>query len=95
MTAREPSAVEVIAEALLAEGLGPGDSLHSWRCDHPTIYGPCGCVREVTEAALAAIRAMTPEQQAEVIGGEVRRFTTLKPHSDTEPSAVETGHQSA
>jgi hypothetical protein len=65
VTAREPSAVEVIAEAH-----------HAFHHDQTCPTG-CAGVDEVdeafAEAVLAAIRAMTVEQQAEVIGGEVER----------------------
>ena len=54
MTAPEPTtpaeyidAVAPLIEAeLLAEGGGPGDSLHSWRCEYPEMYGPCDCLKE-------------------------------------------------
>jgi hypothetical protein len=41
-----PGLLDKVAEALISEGGGPGNSLHSWRCEHPDIYGPCGCVAE-------------------------------------------------
>jgi hypothetical protein len=69
VTAREPSAVEVIAEAVPHhEGCidwTPEDDFFCW-CK--------GYRREVAEAVLAAIRAMTVEQQAELIGGEVETY---------------------
>lgn len=42
------------AQALLDEGGGPGNSIHSWRCEHPDRYGPCDCVQEVADSILAA-----------------------------------------
>lgn len=87
----EPTAVEVIAEALLAEGAAPGSSLHSWRCEYPDRYGECDCVPQTAKEILAAlkaagfvvatrdeIRAMSPSEQAELIGG---RVWTAKPGS--------------
>ncbi len=35
-----------LANALSAEGGGPGNSIHGWRCEHPDRYGPCDCVAE-------------------------------------------------
>lgn len=75
MTAREPSAVEVLAEAWFT-ALG-------WHWPTLSDGERLSCIREVEigVAALKAagfvvatrdeIRAMTPEQQAEVIGGRV------------------------
>lgn len=65
MTAREPSAVEVIAEAI-SQDMFPG--VEPLPESGPVRDG----YMKVAEAVLAAIRAMTPEQQAEVIGGEVQ-----------------------
>lgn len=42
------------AKALLDEGGGPGNSYHSWRCEHPDRYGPCSCVEEVVDLILTA-----------------------------------------
>ena len=68
MSAREPSAVEVIAEAVPHH-----EGCTGWTLGEPSC---CWCEdyrRGIAEAVLAAIRAMTPEQQAELIGGEVER----------------------
>lgn len=48
-------AVGAGARALAAEGGGPGDSIHSWRCEHPDRYpGACECVPGVTVEVLRA-----------------------------------------
>ena len=39
-------AVEAAAQALSDEGGDPGNSIHSWRCEHPDRYGDCTCLRE-------------------------------------------------
>ena len=31
---------------MISEGGGPGNSIHSWRCEYPDRYGPCDCVAE-------------------------------------------------
>lgn len=72
MTAREPSAVEVITDALVMSPLSDMGG---------TVMAPFNRAAAEVLAALKAagfvvatrdeIRAMTPEQQAEVIGGEV------------------------
>ncbi|HEX3002857.1 MAG TPA: hypothetical protein VHO27_01490 [Angustibacter sp.] len=71
MTAREPSAVEVIAEHF---GCGRGEYHEGYgnvcksSAHAPAMFrGECEFVSDL----LAVIRAMTPEQQAEVIGGYV------------------------
>jgi hypothetical protein len=40
---------EVASRVLLDEGAGPGNSIHSWRCEYPDRYGPCDCVGEVAQ----------------------------------------------
>lgn len=49
--------------ALLAEGAGPGSSLHSWRCEYPDRYGPCDCVGETASEVLAAVAALVGVEQ--------------------------------
>jgi len=44
-----------IAQALLDEGAGPGNSIHGWRCEYPDMYGPCNCVTEVAAVVADAI----------------------------------------
>jgi hypothetical protein len=51
-----PSAA-VLAAELLAEGGGPGNSIHSWRCDYPDRYGPCSCVAETANVMSTAVLA--------------------------------------
>ena len=48
------AAVAAVQDALIAEGAGPGSSIHSWRCEHPDRYGPCNCMAEVARAAADA-----------------------------------------
>ena len=53
----EPTAREVIAATLIAEGGAPGNSLHSWRCEYPDRYGPCDCVPETAGVVLDDLAA--------------------------------------
>jgi hypothetical protein len=50
-----PGLLDKVAEALIGEGGGPGDSLHSWRCEYPDIYGPCDCVAETVRELWDAV----------------------------------------
>ena len=38
-----------LRQILVENGLGPGSSLHGWRCDHPDVYGECDCLDELIE----------------------------------------------
>lgn len=42
---------EDLLHLLREEGV---DELHSWRCNHPGIYGPCTCLADLADAILAA-----------------------------------------
>jgi hypothetical protein len=51
---------EKVARALRGQGLTDrpdqyDSDIHSWRCKHPDIYGPCSCFEELVDAALAAV----------------------------------------
>ena len=59
-----PAAVAAAAKALLDEGGGPGNGIHSWRCEHPDRYGPCDCVNEVTRSMLAAAFAVIDRERS-------------------------------
>jgi hypothetical protein len=48
---------EALARGLLDEGAGPGNSLHSWRCEYPDRYGPCDCVTGVAQELAQALLA--------------------------------------
>ena len=69
---------DVLAEALRGCGLTDDPAnydsdIHSWRCSHPDIYGPCSCFREVIEDVEAAILAHLADVLAsEDVRGEVR-----------------------
>ena len=71
MTAREPSAVEVIAEALGEHGPSM-EQANTCYCG-ASVHDDSDYRQHLSQSVRAAIRAMTPEQQAEVIGGEVER----------------------
>lgn len=43
------SKIELIERILVENGLEPGFSLHSWRCEHPDRYGECDCVHILAE----------------------------------------------
>ena len=60
---------EQLAEVLIEEGAGPGNSIHSWRCAYPDRYGPCSCVEEATDALLASpvLAQMLAEAKAEAL----------------------------
>ena len=62
---REPTAVEVIAGALHQAHWDVRDA------GEPAL-GSLNAGRHHAEAVVAAVRAMTPQQQAELIGGEVQ-----------------------
>lgn len=48
----------VLRENGLTDKPGEFDSdIHSWRCSHPDIYGPCECFQELRDDISAAIRA--------------------------------------
>lgn len=49
------AAVDAAVKALLDDGAGPGNSLHSWRCEYPDIYGECDCVQETAREITAAV----------------------------------------
>lgn len=51
------SLAEIIEAELIASGGSPGSSLHSWRCEHPEQYGPCGCVAETAHDIVVALLA--------------------------------------
>ncbi len=57
----DPATIEVIRTALENEGCKPGNSIHSWRCEHPDRYGECDCCTEVARAVLAALRPSDKE----------------------------------
>lgn len=66
-------AVEAAAKAMNDEGAGPGNSIHSWRCEYPAAgEGPCDCVQQVAEAALAAAVPLLEAQLREKIADEIR-----------------------
>lgn len=49
-----PQLTDAVEQVLRANGLtdqpGTYDSdIHSWRCSHPDIYGPCGCFQELRD----------------------------------------------
>lgn len=54
-------AIERVAKALLDNGAEPGNSIHSWRCEHPDHYGPCNCVAEVAAEVVDALLGGTDE----------------------------------
>jgi len=56
--------VQQIAGALIAEGAGPGNSIHSWRCEYPDIYGPCDCVNETAQEVARAVLPLVEAQVA-------------------------------
>lgn len=45
----------VVAQVLINEGGAPGNSIHSWRCEHPEAYGECTCVPETATEVLTAL----------------------------------------
>lgn len=47
MTPDRDTQITRVAEIILAEGGGPGNSIHGWRCEYPERYGPCDCVQEL------------------------------------------------
>ena len=66
--------VAAVAEALAVEaasqGMGPGSSIHGWRCEYPDRYGPCDCLAEVTtDLATVAVETLTPLIRKEVAAG--------------------------
>lgn len=65
------SAAEVITEALAAHRFYIGNCECGWPIPRNEPLLPAHETHQA-EAVLAAIRAMTPEQQAEVIGGYVQ-----------------------
>lgn len=61
---------EVIASGLAEEGAGQGSSLHSWRCEHPDVYGPCTCVAEVARAVAVKLRRAGMLSEPVTVGRE-------------------------
>lgn len=60
MTATEAQ-VAAAMEALISEGGSPGNSIHSWRCEHPDMYGSCDCAAEAAKAIANAVVAAGPD----------------------------------
>jgi hypothetical protein len=54
VTTPSEAAVRAAAKVLLDEGGGPGNSIHSWRCEYPDRFRPCDCVNEIARAMLEA-----------------------------------------
>jgi hypothetical protein len=77
--------VAAVAEALAVEaasqGMGPGGSIHGWRCEYPDRYGPCDCIAEVSaDLATVAVETLTPLIRAQV-AAEIRAAEVLSPFS--------------
>lgn len=48
---------DLLCKVIEDEGGGPGNSLHSWRCEYPhPDFPPCTCVSDLMESLLAALR---------------------------------------
>lgn len=66
---------EQIKAVLEANGLSDNaaNTLHSWRCEHPEIYGPCSCLQELVNdlAALLPEATETVEWGAKYADGRV------------------------
>lgn len=53
-----PDVEGVLRGAGLTDEPGKYDSdIHSWRCSHPDIYGPCSCFQELVADLRAEVRA--------------------------------------
>lgn len=44
-----------LRRVLIENGLEPGSGLHSWRCEHPDVYGPCSCLDELMDELEAVV----------------------------------------
>lgn len=60
-----PEVVAKVRDALLTEGAGVGNSIHSWRCEYPDTYGDCDCVEETAQAVADAVAVLIAEQALE------------------------------
>jgi hypothetical protein len=75
-------AIKVTARALLDEGGGVGNSIHSWRCEYPGEYGPCDCV---DEAAAEVVSRTLP-----VLLAPLRKLVDeVRGHSEVESEPAE------
>lgn len=75
MTAAFDAAVQAAHAELIANGASPGSGIHSWRCEHPDLYGPCACVDEVARDVVTAAWPHVAEAIAQAI--EARVYATL------------------
>lgn len=69
MTADRDAVAAVLERVLRENGLSDepakyDSSIHSWRCWHPDIYGPCGCFAELVSDLTDVLAAV--ERRAEV-----------------------------
>jgi hypothetical protein len=77
-----PRQLDKLAESLISEGGGPGDSLHSWRCEYPDRYGPCDCVAETVRElwdAVAEGLGLREETRTGVRAGDCDGRVTREP----------------
>lgn len=51
----DDATVQKVAQVINDEGGRPGNSIHSWRCEYPDRYSPCGCVETTAKLILAAL----------------------------------------
>ena len=72
-TPTSDEARQAAAKALLDEGGGPGNGLHSWRCEYPDRYGPCDCVQEVADLILAAAAPLLVSADSSAQAERLRR----------------------
>jgi len=50
---------EAVTTALAENCVGePGSDMHSWRCSHPDVYGPCDCLAGTVTDVINAVRPL-------------------------------------
>lgn len=84
---------DAIVKVLLEEGAGPGNSIHSWRCEYPDQYGPCDCVEQTADAVLALLPLLHPaDERAARAEAWDRCHNTICTHKDWSGNCYHQGH---